>query len=237
MGSGDLIVAFADEHLTISESSGGLTFGRGATLDIDSNPFLHREVGRFIDIGDVWWVENRSRSSSLRLNAGGFSTLVPPRTRAPLTDQDVEVEFEAGPCRYHLDLHLEVPPTPVRDTESSHDERTMTRRPGYLHLSDEERVMCAVLAESVLRDPSRIVDLPRNDAAADRLGWTLTKFNRKLDQLCLKVHRLGIPGMRTSSGRATGRRLHLVNYLVSSEIITADDLALLDPLDAATSAQ
>ena len=39
-------------------------------------------------------------------------------------------------------------------------------------------------------------ELPTSAQAAERIGWTLTRFNRKLDNVCDKLDRIGVPGMR-----------------------------------------
>ena len=62
-----------------------------------------------------------------------------------------------------------------------------------------------------------------------RLGWTLTAFNRKLDNVCDKLDRMGVQGLRGGPGQvATNRRARLVEYAVTSQDVTRADLALLD---------
>jgi hypothetical protein len=85
----------------------------------------------------------------------------------------------------------------------------------------------AVLAESRLRGTNR--DLPTNEEAAQRLGWSISTFNRRLDWLCERLRRAGVAGLKLGSGRrATGRRDRLVDHLLLSGVITTDDLARLD---------
>ena len=63
---------------------------------------------------------------------------------------------------------------------------------------------------------------------ADRLGWTITKFNRKLDHLCAKLAREGVRGLRGGpDGLALDRRLALVDHAVDVRLVTAEDLGLL----------
>jgi hypothetical protein len=72
-------------------------------------------------------------------------------------------------------------------------------------------------------------ELPSSAAAAQRLGWSLTRFNRKLDNVCDKLDRQGVPGLRGGvAASATNRRVRLVEYAVASRLITRDDLPLLD---------
>ena len=65
-------------------------------------------------------------------------------------------------------------------------------------------------------------------AAADRLGWTLTKYNRKLDNLCAKFEARGVRGLHGASDRlANNRRARLVEYAISAGLVTRADLAVL----------
>jgi hypothetical protein len=71
--------------------------------------------------------------------------------------------------------------------------------------------------------------LPTSRAAAARLGWKLTKFNRKLDNVCAKVGKAGVSGLHGDlSDLATNRRQRLVDFAVTSQVVTRDDLALLE---------
>jgi len=90
------------------------------------------------------------------------------------------------------------------------------------------------LAEGVLRQavPGRGA-IPSSADAALRLGWTITAFNRKLDNVCDKLDRLGVDGLRGGRGKlATNRRARLVEYAVATRLVGLGDL---DLLEAATS--
>ena len=66
-------------------------------------------------------------------------------------------------------------------------------------------------------------------AAAERLGWTMSRFNRKLDNVCDKLDRLGVRGLRGGPGKlASNRRARLVEHAVFSRLVTSEDLPLLD---------
>ena len=66
-------------------------------------------------------------------------------------------------------------------------------------------------------------------AAAERLGWTLTRFNRKLDNVCQKLADAGTRGLHGGVGKlATNRKARLVEHALSTKLVTEDDLALLD---------
>jgi hypothetical protein len=71
--------------------------------------------------------------------------------------------------------------------------------------------------------------LPTNAAASTRLGWSLTTFNRKLDNVCDKYARAGVKGLHGHPGQlATNRRARLVEYVVAAKIVRADHLPLLE---------
>ena len=108
----------------------------------------------------------------------------------------------------------------------------MTHRdgwPGSVHDVGFEAAVVA-LAEPALRDPfSRQISVPSNRQAALRLGWTLTRFNRKLDNVCQKLAKLGVPGLHGDLGElAVDRRRRLVEHAIQSGLVDTADLALLD---------
>ena len=71
--------------------------------------------------------------------------------------------------------------------------------------------------------------MPTSAGAALRLGWTITKFNRKLDNVCDKLTRNGVRGLHGDARNlATNRRARLVEYALSARLVTTHDLALLD---------
>ena len=54
-----------------------------------------------------------------------------------------------------------------------------------------------------------------------RLGWTLTKFNRKLDNVCQKLARHGVRGLHGSADR-------LVGYGINHQLVPGRDVNDLD---------
>ena len=56
----------------------------------------------------------------------------------------------------------------------------------------------------------------------------MTKFNRKLDNLCARFDRLGVPGLKGDvAGLASNRRERLVDHVITTGIIRPDDLQRL----------
>ena len=75
--------------------------------------------------------------------------------------------------------------------------------------------------------------IPSSADAARRLGWTITKFNRKLDNVCSKLADAGTRGLHGGPGKlASNRRARLVEHALSTRLVTEADLALLDPVSS-----
>ena len=93
-----------------------------------------------------------------------------------------------------------------------------------------QKLLILALAEPMLtREGSGMSSVPTSAQASERLGWQLTKFNRKLDNVCDKLDRLGVRGLRGGPGKlASNRRARLVEHAVFSRLVTAEDLPLLD---------
>jgi len=74
--------------------------------------------------------------------------------------------------------------------------------------------------------------IPSSADAAARLGWKVTKFNRKLDNVCQKLADAGTRGLHGGPGKlASNRKARLVEHALSTRLVTEADLALLDALD------
>ena len=57
----------------------------------------------------------------------------------------------------------------------------------------------------------------------------MTRFNRKLDNVCDRLARIGVGGLRGGQGRlASNRRARLVEFAVATRLVTRNDLYLLD---------
>ncbi len=146
------------------------------------------------------------------------------------------VAFTAGPTSYELTITngSAVYSSPAID-ESVDGATTV----GAVSLTRDQRLMLVALCEPRLRGSGRTaVLLPSSTQAAQRLGWTTTRFNRKLDNVCDKLTKLGVRGLRGSTTEyAAGRRARLVEYAVATRIVTRDDIATLDALAAPTPAE
>jgi hypothetical protein len=232
----DLVVEFVDVERVISPGD-ELTFGRSADIVVDDNRYLHRLIGRFTWSNGMWWLVNTGSSIALRLDdANGPSyTRVAPGSTVPLSFETATLSFEAGGRPYELrtELLIDSPLLAVDVTGTDSDEEAgvtdleATTTAGSLPLNDEQRLLLVALCEPWLRDAASN-ELPTNRQLASRLGWTITKFNRKLDWLCQKYAAAGVTGLRGSSDLlARDRRLRLVEHALDAGVVTPADLALL----------
>lgn len=242
MPAEDLIIEFLGEEYAVAESQ-TFGFGRSAELTVDDNRHLHRRLGEFEHADGLWWLHNVGSALTIEVvdrNSPSRLTLAPGATMA-LVFEECALRFQAGSTGYELCVDVPLtPPESVRgdgpndvtnDEMSSEGTRTVTATE-LVFTPDQLRCVLA-LAERRLLDPSS-VELPTNRSAASRLGWKLTKFNRKLDNVCTKMASAGVAGVHGDLGAlAVKRRERLVEFAVASHLVTLGDLSLLDDAPAA----
>ncbi len=141
------------------------------------------------------------------------------------------MQFSAGRSNYELEISVPIPfDQPrlrlVEDEGDPADGETISL--ANVPLTLDQKLLIVALAEPTLRSGEADIETPSNRAAAHRLGWTITRFNRKLDNVCDRLTRAGVSGMRGQAGvLASDRRTRLVEHAVSSGLVSPDDLALL----------
>lgn len=207
----------------------GLTFGRDADLVVDSNRYLHRRLGTFRCRDGVWWLINVGSAIKLEvLDCGSPSALsLAPGTSTPLPFTECWVRFSAGPTPY--ELHVSIPGVDRPQPDDRIDDGSTTIGASTVSLNEEQRDLLVALAEHRMRRTAPTQEMPTNREVAARLGWTITKYNRKLDNLCSKFDRLGVAGIKGDlGGMAVSRRERLVDHVVTAGIIRPQDLARLD---------
>ena len=233
MADGTITIEFIDERVELVPPT-SLTFGRDADLVIDEdNPHLHRVCGCIHWAGGRWWLDNVGPHVAMRVvGAGGSDTTLPadPDGRLPfrtcaLLDQHTTISFRAG--RFTYEVTCEQPEAvrpPGRITISPSDRETKPF--GLIDLTIEERALLGVLAAGLLRAPGAGPEcLPANKEAAAQLGWPLTRFNRKLDYLCERLAKTGVPGLKGTRGRESeARRWRLVTHAVSIGLVSEADV-------------
>jgi hypothetical protein len=223
-----LEIEFCGDRIAIDRSP--FTIGRDADLALDdTNRHLHRQFLQLSETNGVWLLANvGSRlSATVADPEGRLEAFVSPGAVLPIVLAESSVRFTAGPTTYEFAIHLAEPllcepaVEPQRDGDTTFGRVTMT--------PDQLRLILA-LAEPALRGSGRSsTSLPSNQEAARRLGWRLTRFNRKLDNVCQKLAVRGVRGLHGEPGRlATNRRGRLVEYAIAVRMVTKDDLILLD---------
>ena len=226
--AGRVTVEFAGEYFPVDVGA-HFTVGREGDLAIDDNLFLHRTFLTIEHAAGLWWLSNvGSRLTATVTDAGGrVQAWLSPGARLPLVFAVTTVIFSAGPTTYEFTVHAAEPT--FREVQPEHDTDGLSTI-GDVPLTESQRLLILALAEPLLRrDGTGMSELPTSAKAAERLGWTVTRFNRKLDNVCDKLDRVGVPGMRGGvKAFATNRRTRLVEHAIAARLVTRDDLALLD---------
>lgn len=224
-----LTIDFAGEAV---EVDGGSPFiiGRDGDLAISDNPYLHRRFLEFRRDEHIWWLTNLGTQITATVDdsASGLHAWLAPGARMPIVNGTTSIRFTAGPTVYEVLVTLHDAPGEFEPTVAVDDDGTETL--GRLRLTDDQRLMLVVLAESALRHGmGGMADIPSAAAGAQRVGWTQKKFEKKIDNVCDRLASAGVRGLKGDLGnQAVSRRVRLVEYAVSTRLITSDDLTLLD---------
>jgi hypothetical protein len=227
-GGHALHVEFCGEWMRAPEDR-AFSIGRDADLVVDDNPYLHRRFLEVVLRDDLWWLVNvgGQLSATLADPEARMQAWLSPGASMPIVFGHTAVRFTAGPTSYEINLHLA---DPVFVTPPERVDADGSTTMGRTTLNLEQRLLVLALAEPALRrGGSGASSLPPSSAAAARLGWSITKFNRKLDNVCQKLGRAGVRGLHGDAGKlASGRRGRLVEYALAVRLVTPEDLDLLD---------
>jgi hypothetical protein len=225
--AGALVVEFCGEEHRVTDR---LTVGRAADLELDTNPYLHRVVFETLHDRGVWWLRNVGGRTvvTLRDSTATTSVALAPGSAAALTFPSGTVRFRAGPVTYELGLVVELLERDADLRSGASDAVPRTLDWGQVDLNPEQRLLVLALCEPRLLDPTD-GRVPPARAAARRLGWTPSKYHRKLDNLCAKLDRSGVGGVVGDlADVATERRQVLVEHAITSGWVGLEDLADLD---------
>lgn len=215
-----LYVDFIGTEFSVDPGS-ELTFGRLADIVVDDNPHLHRTLGRFTWRPELWWLVNEGRHIALDVHdlATRSSLVVAPGGSVPLTFSSCRIRFEASITSY--ELLVDVPslidteiPSPAgqmvetgEDTVSAHD----------VPMTDDQRALVHSVATPVLSGRA----MPTSRELAAELGWSQSKFERKLDNVCQKLSRLGVRGLHGGQGKAAkDRKTRLAEYAIQTGLVS-----------------
>lgn len=208
---------------------GSFTIGREADLVLDDNPFLHRRFLMISQRSNLWWIANvgSQLAATVADEGGTVQAWLAPGAQIPLVFEHSEVWFTAGPTTYEFDVYCDEPTFTVVPPEEPAIGPTTY---GRTSLTPEQRLLLVALSEPMLKRRVRgAVNAPSSAEAAARLGWTVTKFNRKLDYVCQKLERMGVRGLHGGPNRlATDRKARLVEYALAARLVRHEDLALLE---------
>jgi hypothetical protein len=209
-----------------------LTIGRCGDVEIDDNPFLHRTFLVILEQGGLWWLSNvgSTLTATVADDTGLLQTWLAPGARIPLARDRTLVWFTAGPTTYDFEILVDVPAFAPVLLDSFELGQPGEMTVGRVSFTPDQLLLVVALCEGSLSGSrpgsSRI---PSSAAAAERIGWTLTRFNRKLDNVCQKLADAGTRGLHGGIGSlASNRKACLVEHALSTQLVTAGDLALLD---------
>ncbi len=231
------VVSYCGEEYFL-DSQRPFVVGREADLSIDENPYLHRQFLTITARDGIWWIENIGNriAATIAEDSHVMQAWLGPGARLPLVFERVSVVFTAGPTTYEFEIRL--PSAEFSNVGVRHDSKGQTTV-GAISFTQSQFLMILALAEPWLRRVGTgSVDIPSSSQAARRLGWPLTTFNRKLDNVADKLDRIGVKGLRGGpDARATKRRARLVEYAVTSQIVRSEDIYLLDEESARNAVQ
>ena len=221
-------VEFCGDLRTLDAGS-PFTVGRDADLAVDDNPFLHRRFLCIAELSGLWTITNvgTQLTATVSDDGGRMEAYLAPGASLPLVFARTIVRFTAGPTTYEFEL-LNDEPLFNAALNTTPDDGVTTI--GATELTPDQRLLILVLAEPVLRGDGRAAaTVPSLGEASARLGWTVTKFNRKLDNVCQKLAKLGVRGLHGGPDRlASNRRTRLVEYAVATRLVSRADLSYLD---------
>ncbi|MDA8359116.1 MAG: hypothetical protein M0Z95_23075 [Actinomycetota bacterium] len=224
------VVDFCGER-HLADPSHAFVIGREGDLVIDTNRFLHRRLLELRADDELWWLSNVGSALPVTVADGDgvMQAWLAPRGRLPVVFPVVSVWFTAGPTTYQLEISVDGAPydsVGMVDDDGAEGPTTSA----LVALTPEQTRVVAALCEPLIRKPSASPSqIPTNAQAAERLGWSVTKYNRKLDTVCQRLAARGVRGLYGGSEQlAVNRRARLVEYAMSTRLVVLGDVEALD---------
>lgn len=199
-----------DDNVVVQRPTTTLTFGRTGHISLDHEGVP--EIVGLLEPGASGWVIKSANDQAIEVKdrCSASSMRVAPGCSAPLFFDQAAVRFWIGRAKFGFD-------TRRIDQWSAEP----------MKLSTEQRQLLVGLARPRLSGACN--RLPRNQDLAREFGWSRSKLNRKLDQICKKFSERGVPGLHGSPDRlASQRRRILIDHVIELGLITTDDVAQLD---------
>jgi hypothetical protein len=213
-------------------AGGRLTIGRCGDVEIDDNPYLHRSFLVVLEEGGLWWLSNvgSTLTATVADDTGLFQAWLAPGARIPLALNRILVWFTAGPTTYDFEIVVDNPAFVSVDPGPAEQDCSGDVTVGRVSFTADQKLLMVALCESSLsRSSPGTSHIPSSAAAAARIGWKVTRFNRKLDNVCQKLADAGTRGLHGGIGMlASNRKSRLVEHALSTRLVTARDLVLLD---------
>ena len=208
-----------------------LTIGRSGDVEIDDNPYLHRAFLVVAQESGLWWLSNVGSmlTATVADDKGLFQAWLSPGARIPLAFNRIAVWFTAGPTTYDFEIVIDNPAFVSAAPDPAGQDHSGGMTVGRVSLTADQKLLIVALCENHLsRGYPGSSQIPSSAAAATRLGWTITRFNRKLDNVCQKLADAGNRGLHGGIGNlASNRKSRLVEHALSTRLVTEGDLALL----------
>ena len=225
-------VDFAGEIWEV-EAGAPIVVGREADISIDDNPYLHRQFLEIAVVDGLCWLTNLGAqlSATVADSAGRVQAWLSPGARLPIVFERSHGRFTAGATSYAIIVELdEAPFSDASLTRDLPNDDVSDTTIGLVTLTRDQKLLIVALAEPLLlQEGIGAAALPSSADAARRLGWTSTKFTRKLDNVCEKLSKTGVRGLHGGQGQlASNRRARLVEYAISVGLVRESDLASLD---------
>jgi len=210
----------------------GLVIGREGGLPMGDNPYMHRHFLSVTYDHGFWWLTNIGQTLSATVfdPSSSLQAWLRPGGRIPLVFGKVDVLFTAGPLSYSVAI---VDDDPIWRDNPELAENTRfsgATTVGVSRWTPAQRLAIVALAEPMLSRGSvqGVAHIPSNAEAAKRIGWTVKRFEKKIDNICAKLDELGVEGVRGGvQSHASARRSRLVEWAVSTALVTSSDLVLL----------
>jgi hypothetical protein len=218
----DLIVtALGAEHrLPPGET---LTFGRAASCTVCLDPEdggISRLAGSVARAGDVWFLSNRSGSRAFAVvDRFGLRRVLGPGQREAVEGR-IRVLVDGSRGSHELVL---AGPAPA-DWPGTADTGAPTRSGQEVVVNEADRRALVALFAGYLLEGERYDPAPRSyAAAAHRLRCERTTLVKRIEYLRTRLTNAGVPNLHGWNAMQA-----LAEYVLTTGIITRDDLPLLD---------